>query len=156
MLEEITRIPVVAHNSPRVLEKGGMLTVESSQLFELWRVISNQRSKLNHSQKPGCSQKNNLVRSVRGTVREDCSSVGQTIWGWERAGVGIRGRQESLAEIAGKPLSRHPAAGKSMWDCITELTDQPGSLASPYLLPTLAMPTESLLSKETGSQQVGE
>ena len=86
---------------------------------------------------------------------EECSDVGQTIWCWERAGAGIRGRQESLAEIAGEPQSRHPAAGKSTWDSITELTDQPGSLASPYLLPILAMP-ESLLSKETGSQQMGE
>lgn len=80
----------------------------------------------------------------------------RTIWCWERAGVGIRGRQESLGEIAGELQSRHPAARKSTWDYITELTDQPGSLASPYLLSTLAMSTESLLFKETGSQQVGE
>lgn len=53
-----------------------MLTVESSQPFELQRVISNQRAKLNHTQKPGCSQEtSNLVRSGW-TVREECSSVG--------------------------------------------------------------------------------
>lgn len=76
MLEEITRMQVVAHNRPRVLEKGGMLTVESSQPFELQSVISNQRAKLNHTKKPACSQKtNNLVRSGW-TVREVCSSVG--------------------------------------------------------------------------------
>lgn len=31
---------------------------------------------------------------------------------WERAGAGIRGRQESLAEIAGDLHSRHPAPGE--------------------------------------------
>lgn len=46
--------------------------------------------------------------------------------------------------------------GKIMWDCITELTEHPRSLASPYLFPTLAMSTESLLSKRTGSQQLSE
>lgn len=39
MLEEITEIQVLAHNRPRVLEKGGMLTVESSQPFKLQRVL---------------------------------------------------------------------------------------------------------------------
>lgn len=41
MLEEITEIQVLAHNRPRVLEKGGMLTVESSQPFKLQRVLWN-------------------------------------------------------------------------------------------------------------------
>lgn len=33
---------------------------------------------------------------------------------------------------------------KITWDCITELTEHPGSLARPYLFPTLAMSAESL------------